>query len=117
MYKNSIEKISTPTKALQLVKYFILGVVSWLKVWLNKCNYMEYIYRVKLSLRSSYKALVCGDCQGTISAFTGKGTSERENELDTDFFNLVKSHWYSEPSLNPYVVVARSSFLTRLKLG
>jgi len=43
MYQNSIEKITILSKALLREKHFILGVLSWLKGWLKKCNYREYL--------------------------------------------------------------------------
>jgi len=117
MYKNTIKKIATLHEALLQGKYFILGVLSWLKVWLKKCNYREYIKSNSTTTKKWHKAPIYGGCKGTISAVTHKGTGECEKKLDTNFFNLVKSLLVSQSPLKPYVVGARSTFLTRLKLG
>jgi hypothetical protein len=120
MYKNTIKKIATLHEALLQGKYFILGVLSWLKVWLKKCNYREYLlvfYIKELHLKKVLQSPKIRDLKGTIWGVTFKGICKCEKKLDTNFFNLVKSHWYSKTPLSPYVVVARSTFLTRLKLG
>jgi len=120
MYKNTIKKIATLNKALLQGKYFIWGVLSWLKVWLKKCNYREYLlvfYIKELHLKKTSQSPKIRDLKGTIWGVTFKGTGECEKKLDTNFFNLVKSLLVSKPPLKPYVVGARSTFLTRLKLG
>ncbi|HFU76409.1 MAG TPA: hypothetical protein ENK66_09210 [Arcobacter sp.] len=120
MYKNSIEKTTTLSKALLQGKYFILGVLSWLKVWLKKCNYREYLlvfYIEELHLLKVLQSPKIRETKGTIWGVTFKGTGECEKKLDTNFFNLVKSHWDSQSLLKPFVMGVRSTFLTRLKLG
>jgi len=59
MYRNRLEILSQLLIDKSLAKYFTIGVCSWLSYWLNKYNYMEYINRVKVILRSSLNPLVC----------------------------------------------------------
>ena len=109
MYRNRLEILSHLLIVKSLVKYFIIGVYSWLSSWLNKCNYMEYIRGIEKWLQSPLK--------GTIQRFSHKGTSECEKVLDTVFFNLVNFVSMLVGGVKPFVVVAGGGFVTTLQLG
>lgn len=120
MYRNSIEKTTTLSKALLQGKYFILGVLSWLKVWLKKCNYREYLlvfYIEELHLLKVLQSPKIRETKGTIWGVTFKGTGECEKVLDTNVFNLVNFMMILIYPLKPLLVVASGTFLTTLQLG
>ena len=90
IYINSIKKIAPSAKALHPKKCLAMGVSSWLKVWLKKCNYIEHLlvfYIGELHLSKELQSPKNRDFKGTYWGVTFKGTGECEKKLDIDFFN------------------------------
>ncbi len=85
MYRNCIEKNQSFVLPQSSVISFVMVFTMRLKEWLKKCNYREYILRVKTKLSNSYKALKYEVLKGTSWAKTVKGTSECESCLFFSF--------------------------------